>query len=56
MTFNVFRVVLDDKNADEVKISLDDDIVKYQWSSLSDLAKLKLTPPSIELFKRLGYI
>ena len=56
MKFNVYKVVITDKNADEIKVSLDDDLVKYIWSDISGLSKLKLTPPSIDLFARLGYI
>jgi len=56
MKFNVYRVIIEDKIADEIKVSLDDDLVKYRWSDLADLKDLKITPPSIELFTRLGYL
>ena len=56
MNFNVYKVVIDDKLAEEINVELNDDLVKYQWFNLKDLNKIKLTPPSIELFKRLGYI
>jgi len=56
MNFNVYKVVINDKNADEIKVELNDDLVRYQWFNLFDLKNIKLTPPSIELFKRLGYI
>lgn len=55
MHFNVYKIVLD-KNADEVAISLGDDLVKYRWTRLDDLKNIKLTPPSVELFTRLGYL
>lgn len=55
MKFHVYKVVLNTP-ADQVRISLNDDLVKYQWIDPSDLKKIKLTPPSIALFKRLGYI
>ncbi|MDB5190042.1 MAG: hypothetical protein JWN49_368 [Parcubacteria group bacterium] len=55
MTFNVYKVTLD-IDADDVVVSLDDDLVTYQWTKLEDLKTLKLTPPSIMLFKRLGYL
>ena len=55
MNFYVYRVNLNDK-ASEVKISLDDDLVKYEWVEIKDLNKYKLTPPSIELFEKLGYL
>ena len=56
MIFNVYQVVIDDKNSDKIKITLDDDLVEYQWTDLSKLSAIKLTPPSAELFKRLGYL
>ena len=56
MRFFVYRVVLGDQNAEDVEISLNDDLVEYAWTDLADLDRLKLTPPSVELFKRLGYL
>lgn len=56
MHFNVFEVVIDDKNADEIKISLDDDLMKYRWTTIEELATLPLTPPSETLFKKLGWL
>ncbi len=55
MNFNVYKVVLD-QGAEDIVVSLDDDLVTYKWVDLDDLKDLKLTPPSISLFKRLGYI
>lgn len=48
MKFNVYKIVLD-QNANDIAVSLDDDLVKYQWTNLTDLKNIKLTPPSIEL-------
>lgn len=56
MRFNVYRVDISDKNSDEIAVSLNDDLVKYRWTVLDELATIKLTPPSIELFKKLGYL
>ncbi len=56
MTFNDYKIVIDDKNADEIQISLNDDLIEYRWSQLSELAMLKLTPPSTALFTKLGYL
>lgn len=55
MHFNVFKIRIDDKNADEIKTSLDDDIEKIEWVEFKDLENFKLTPPSIELFTRKGF-
>jgi 8-oxo-dGTP diphosphatase len=56
MKFYVYRVDVGDKNSGEIAISLNDDLVKYRWTDPSELASVKLTPPSAELFKKLGYL
>lgn len=56
MHFKVYKIVIDDKNASDIAISLDDDLVEYRWLDFEDLKKLKLTPPSISLFTQLGYL
>jgi hypothetical protein len=56
MKFYVYKVAIGDKNADEIKISLDDDLVEFKWIKIGDLKNIELTPPSMELFKKLGYI
>ncbi len=55
MTFNVYRVVIDDKNADEIAAVPGGDLVECIWRDVSDLKNTVLTPPSKELFTRLGY-
>jgi len=56
MKFNVYEIKIADRLASEIKISLDDDLEKFVWSDVSELKNMKLTPPSEELFKRLGYL
>lgn len=56
MKFYVYRVDINDKNSAEIVVNLNDDLVKYRWTSLGELANIKLTPPSIELFKKIGYL
>lgn len=56
MRFVDYKVVLADKNADEVKIKLSDEHTEYRWFLPSELDELKLSPPSRELFKKMGYI
>jgi 8-oxo-dGTP pyrophosphatase MutT (NUDIX family) len=56
MRFNVYEIKINDQLASEIKISLDDDLEKFVWSDISGLKNMKLTPPSEELFKRLGYL
>ncbi|HSW80349.1 MAG TPA: NUDIX hydrolase [Candidatus Saccharimonadales bacterium] len=54
MKFNVFRVDID-KNASDVKTSLNDDLIDIKWVEIKDLPKYKQTPPSVELFKRINF-
>ncbi len=56
MKFYDYKVVLRDKDADQIEVRLGDEFVKYRWSEIAELKSLKLTPPSTVLFKRLGYI
>jgi 8-oxo-dGTP pyrophosphatase MutT (NUDIX family) len=56
MQFYVYKVMIDDKNADEIEVKLNDDLVNFQWTEIDNLKKIKLTPPSADLFKKLGYI
>lgn len=56
MQFYVYKVVLDDKNTSEIEVKLDDDLFNFQWTEIDNLRKIKLTPPSLDLFKKLGYI
>lgn len=55
MRFYNYKVTLD-KNAEEIEVHLNDEFSSYRWSTLSELATLKLTPPSVGLFTRLGYL
>ena len=56
MKFFVYRVDLHDQLAKDIQVNLTSDLVKYHWASIEELFTLKLTPPSIKLFKRLRYI
>jgi len=56
MTFFVYKVVIEDKKAEEIKIKAGDDIKTYKWVNIPELKSLKLTPPSTVLFKKLRYI
>ncbi|MEK7063541.1 MAG: NUDIX hydrolase [Patescibacteria group bacterium] len=55
MTFYIYRIDLDQDSAD-VPITLSDDLVEYRWTELKELKDLKITPPSVELFTRLGWL
>ncbi len=56
MNFHTYKVVMDDKNAPDIKVTLDDEHSEYRWTDMEELKNLKLTPPSVELFKKLGYL
>ena len=56
MQFHDYRFDISDRNAAEIIISLNDDLAEYRWSHPSDLKTLKLSPPSVELFTKLGYL
>lgn len=56
MRFYVYNVAIDDKNSNEIKVKLNDDLVDFRWTDVGELKDIKLTPPSTELFKKLGYI
>jgi len=45
MKFYDYRVAISDKNADEIPVSLNDDLVEYRWTAVDELPNLKLTPP-----------
>jgi 8-oxo-dGTP pyrophosphatase MutT (NUDIX family) len=55
MSFNVFKVSASE-DASEILVKIGDDLEIFQWADISELDKIKLTPPSIELFERLGLI
>jgi len=56
MKFYTYRVAINDKNAEDIKVTLDNEHVDYKWVDASELMHMKLTPPSIELFRDLGYL
>jgi 8-oxo-dGTP pyrophosphatase MutT (NUDIX family) len=56
MNFHTYRVVMDDKNADEILVTLDEEHSDYRWCDPTELKNIQLPPPSVELFKKLGYL
>lgn len=53
MKFHVYKIVID-KNSKDIPITAGDDIEKVIWADPKKLKDYKLTPPSVELFTRLG--
>ncbi len=56
MKFYTYKVTLSSYSKD-TKVVLDpNEFVEYKWVALAELKSLQLSPPSTELFKRLGFI
>ena len=47
MNFYVYKVNVE-LPAEEIKISVGDDLAEYQWVGLDSLARINLTPPSVD--------
>ena len=56
MKFFVYKIEINDKESSKISVNLNDDLIKYRWTDLSELENIKLTPPSVELFRKLGYL
>ena len=57
MHFNVYEITINDKDSEDIAIELEEkELSEYEWFLLKDLSNVKLTPPSIELFTKLGYL
>ncbi len=55
MHFNTYQIDLP-VDANEIQISLNDDVRECRWVSIQDLEDYKLTPPSIKVFSKLGWV
>lgn len=55
MTFFTYKIELN-SDAENTKISLNDDINEYKWVSIDELKNYKHTPPSQKLFSSLGWV
>ena len=56
MQYNDYKIVINDKLAKDIKVSLGDELKIYAWIDIKELRGRKITPPSEKLFKKLGYI
>ena len=56
MEFNRFRVDINDKIANEIKLHLSDDLVEIRWFSPDELANVKQIPGGKEFFQKIGLI
>lgn len=55
MDFHVYQVDLE-TDAVNTSVTPSDDLVECRWVEKQELANLTLTPPSVELFGRLGFL
>ena len=56
MEFNRFEVHIDDKNADEIELHLDDDLVEARWFTKEELQTVPQIPTGKEFFQKMGYM
>ncbi|KKW19995.1 MAG: NUDIX hydrolase [Parcubacteria group bacterium GW2011_GWA2_51_10] len=56
MKFHTYKVLIHDRNAEDISVTLDDEHTEYRWCDPSELIALKITPPSVDLFTKLGYL
>jgi 8-oxo-dGTP pyrophosphatase MutT (NUDIX family) len=56
MNFFTYKVVMDDMDADSIKVTIDHEHIEYKWFEVPELKSIKLPPPSVDLFKKLGYL
>jgi hypothetical protein len=51
------KVVIDDMDAGSIKVMIDHEHLEYKWFEIPKMKNLKLPPPpSVDLFKKLGYL
>lgn len=55
MEFHVYRIQLG-TDADATQLNGGDDLTNLTWFAKDELSTVNLTPPSVTLFKRLGYM
>lgn len=56
MKFFDYKVVINDKDCGDIKVTISEEHTEYKWAEISELKDLKISPPSVELFKKLGYL
>lgn len=56
MRFYDYKVLINDKRSKDIEVKLTSDLIKFKWFDIKDLSKVKLTPPSQKLFKKLGWL
>ena len=56
MKFFTYKIVINDYDFDSIKVTLNDEHIEYKWVKTSELKNFKLNPPSVDLFKKMGYL
>lgn len=56
MEFNRFKIHINDKNADEIELHLNDDLVEIKWFSKGELSNVEQIPGGKEFFIKMGYM
>lgn len=56
MTGRVYKIILDQAAADVQVVLGDNEFAEFAWHTPEDLKNVKVTPPSVILFKKLGYL
>jgi 8-oxo-dGTP pyrophosphatase MutT (NUDIX family) len=56
MEFNRFEIKIVDKNADEIKLNLEDDLTEAKWFSKEELSNVKQIPGGKEFFEKMDYM
>lgn len=56
MEFNRFEIHIDDKNAKDIELHLEDDLVETRWFSKEELQEVKQIPGGKEFFEEMGYM
>ncbi len=55
MRFHDYKVVLA-KPADQVELKTDDDLWDAGWFSMSEIKTMKLSPPTLNILQKFGYL
>jgi len=56
MEFNVFEVNINDQEAEDILLTLADDLVEMRWFSSEELKEVKQIPGGKEFFIKAGYL
>lgn len=55
MKFYTYKVTITDKNASEIELQMNDDLIKGEWTAREELEAMPLNVPTRWLFSKLNY-